>query len=260
VSTSKIIAKHLLDLRTLLKLPLKKSHVARRFLPKQTILILSPHPDDEVLLGTLALRLQQENSLSVINVAVTVGSNPKRQGERRKELARALKLLQWKNVFLSADWNAKRRELAKLMAKHKPSLIIAPHKADRHPAHIKTAEILLQSLKGFTGHIAWAEYWGFMQDPNLLVEVSDKQHLLQVAALECHKGEVARNPYHVRLMGLQIDTVRRGSEWLAQKGAPSTEMLLGQLYRLEKWTKGKKVKSSPAPFATLNNDLTDWLQ
>jgi LmbE family N-acetylglucosaminyl deacetylase len=37
-------------------------------------LIFSPHPDDECIIGGLALRLLREAKWNVINVAVTLGS------------------------------------------------------------------------------------------------------------------------------------------------------------------------------------------
>src|ERR1041385_8950803 len=49
-------------------------------------LIFSPHPDDEVIIGGLALRLMREAKWNVINVAVTQGSNKARQAERWGEL------------------------------------------------------------------------------------------------------------------------------------------------------------------------------
>ncbi len=51
-----------------------------------TALIFSPHPDDEVIIGALPLRLLRELKWNVINVAVTQGSNPARQPERLREL------------------------------------------------------------------------------------------------------------------------------------------------------------------------------
>src|SRR6476620_11588933 len=50
------------------------------------VLIFSPHPDDEVIIGGLALRLMREAKWNVINVAVTQGSNKERQAERWEEL------------------------------------------------------------------------------------------------------------------------------------------------------------------------------
>src|SRR4026208_1157300 len=49
-------------------------------------LIFSPHPDDEVIIGALPLRLRRELGWNVLNVAVTQGSNTVRRGERWKEL------------------------------------------------------------------------------------------------------------------------------------------------------------------------------
>src|SRR5436309_14038320 len=50
------------------------------------VLVFSPHPDDEVIIGGLALRLLREAKWNVINVAVTQGSQQERQRERFQEL------------------------------------------------------------------------------------------------------------------------------------------------------------------------------
>lgn len=52
-------------------------------------LIFSPHPDDECIIGGLALRLQRQSGYRVVNVAVTQGSNKARQQGRWDELSRA---------------------------------------------------------------------------------------------------------------------------------------------------------------------------
>src|SRR6516162_4761833 len=49
-------------------------------------LIFAPHPDDEVIIGGLPLRLLRELKLNVVNVAVTLGSRVERQAERWQEL------------------------------------------------------------------------------------------------------------------------------------------------------------------------------
>ena len=50
-------------------------------------LILSPHPDDECVIGGLALRLMRESGVRIVNVAVTLGSNRERQAERLDDVA-----------------------------------------------------------------------------------------------------------------------------------------------------------------------------
>src|SRR6266478_8232137 len=52
-------------------------------------LFFAPHPDDECIIGGLALRLLREAKMRVINVAVTLGSNKQRQLPRWLELKSA---------------------------------------------------------------------------------------------------------------------------------------------------------------------------
>ncbi|MEO8521859.1 MAG: PIG-L family deacetylase, partial [Acidobacteriota bacterium] len=56
-------------------------------------LIFSPHPDDECIIGGLALRLQREAGMRVVNVAVTQGSRRDRQAGRWTELDAACRYL-----------------------------------------------------------------------------------------------------------------------------------------------------------------------
>lgn len=255
MSAVSLVKKHIQDFRKHLKLTAPQAHAVRRLAPRDTVMIVSPHPDDEVLMGALALRLQLENKFKVLNVAVTLGSARARQAERAKELAAATALLKWSNVVLTEDWTKKQAQLEQLITKHRPTLVIAPHARDRHATHVKTHELVVRCTKDFSGTLAWAEYWSPQEDPNLLVEVDEKIILKLVRALECHRGEIERNPYHLRLLGWQMDNVRRASEWLSGSGAPSAPMLAGQLYRLETKSTGE---TRPA-FASMGHDLTDWL-
>src|SRR6478735_4170927 len=59
----------------------------------QSVLIFSPHPDDECIIGALPLRLLREAKMRVINVAVTQGSKKERQAERLAELQRACEFM-----------------------------------------------------------------------------------------------------------------------------------------------------------------------
>lgn len=207
-----------------------------------TVMILSPHPDDECITGSLALRLHRENNAHVLNVAVTVGSNKDRQNARRKELEEACEVLEIENAYLPEDWKKKEKELKSLIQKYQPQLIIAPHVKDFHPAHIKTGELLkkvLTSLKKNVALVAWSEFWGQMTKPNLLIEVPREILELQIEALTKHVGEVSRNPYHLRLPAWMMDNVRRGSEVVGGKGSAATQMAFGVLYQLQLCKNGK---------------------
>ena len=51
-----------------------------------TVLICSPHPDDEGLVGGFPLRALQECNARVVNCAITLGADPKRKKGRLNEL------------------------------------------------------------------------------------------------------------------------------------------------------------------------------
>jgi LmbE family N-acetylglucosaminyl deacetylase len=205
-----------------------------------TIMILSPHPDDECIVGSLALRLQKENNAHIVNVAVTLGSNKERQKERLKELENACDLLEMELIVLNDDWSKKRKELKSLIQKYQPHVILAPHVKDRHPTHIKTGQLLKKAVDSKTNCIvAWTEFWGQLEKPNTLVEVPEELLALQMEALARHVGEVERNPYHLRLPAWMMDNVRRGSEIVAGKGTAAPDIPFGVLYQLQTVKKGK---------------------
>lgn len=254
--------RHLKQLESFFDYPSDHVKCVRRFLPKTNIVVLSPHPDDEVLSGGLALRLQMENHCPVHNVAVTLGSRPSRKLERRRELARALNFLDWSGLTLPENWSEKTKRTARLLKKTAPALVIAPHADDHHPAHIKTAVLTRKAIAQarLTTTVAWAEYWAPQAKPNLLIGISRDTLVRQIRALTFHKGEIERNPYHLLLPAWQMDSVRRGSEWLAGKGAVGAPFVFGQLYRLERWENGRPLRKAPLPVILgPNSDLSDLL-
>jgi hypothetical protein len=72
-----------------------------------------------------------------------------------------------------------------------------------------------------------------MEEPNLLIECPPDDLALLVEALACHAGEVARNPYHLRLPAWMIDNVRRGAERVFGPGAPAPAFPFGTLYHAD---------------------------
>src|SRR3989449_8151239 len=56
-------------------------------------LFFATHPDDETIVGALALRLMREARMNLIDVAVTQGSKKERQAERFRELQNACNYL-----------------------------------------------------------------------------------------------------------------------------------------------------------------------
>ena len=221
-------------------------------------LIFSPHPDDECIVGGLALRLLRESKWNVINVAVTLGSKRERRAARRRELRSACASLGFglmvpreqglEHITLKsrkqnrAHWRAAVKVIAGILAEQRPRVIFVPHEHDGHPAHIGTHFLVLDALKtlpaGFQCHVVETEFWGQMTEPNLLVELGVAEVGDLVAALACHAGEVRRNPYHARLPAWLIDNVRRGAERVGGQGGAAPDFVFGAIYRLGKWSRG----------------------
>jgi LmbE family N-acetylglucosaminyl deacetylase len=222
-------------------------------------LIFSPHPDDECIVGGLALRLLLEAKWNVINVVVTLGSKRERRAARLRELRNACASLGFGLIVLEkrglerinpetrqrnrAHWRAAVRVVAQILAEHQPRVIFVPHEHDGHETHIGTNFLVLDALKtlpaAFKCHVVETEFWGQMTEPNLLVESSVADVADLVAALACHAGEVRRNAYHARLPAWMMDNVRRGAELVGGQGGAAPDFVFGTIYRLGKWRGGK---------------------
>jgi LmbE family N-acetylglucosaminyl deacetylase len=222
-------------------------------------LIFSPHPDDECLVGGLALRLSRESKWNILNVAVTLGSRKERRAARLRELRNACALLGFGLIVPGgqglgpvtldsrkqdpAHWKRAVRAIAEILAVQRPRAIFVPHQSDAHPAHIGTHFLVLDALKtlpaGFQCQVVETEFWGPMLEPNLLVELGVADAADLVAALACHIGEVRRNPYHARLPAWLIDNVRRGAELVGGQGGVAPDFTFGVIYRLGKWSRGR---------------------
>ncbi len=239
------------DIVTALKL--KSSLSAFQSTVPLKIILLSPHPDDEVISGALALRLMNEYKAEVKNIAVTLGSNKLRHTERTKELKNACAYLHFENTVLSESWTKKESELKKIFKEYRPDLIIAPHTKDQHPTHIKTGELLKKILPNlgnkFSCVVAWSEFWGMNTKANLLLEVPLNIIAAQMQALTFHLGEVKRNPFHLRLPAWMMDNVRRGSELVASPGSAAPDFAFGVLYQVQHFSDGKfkSLKASSIP-------------
>lgn len=223
------------------------------------VLIFSPHPDDECVVGALPLRLLREAKMNVINVAVTLGSRKERQAARLEELRQACDylgfgLLQTRaggleriNPEIRAQepiyWRECVETVAKMLALQQPGVLFFPHEADWNRTHIGTHLLVTDALKlqlaRFTCYVVETEYWGTMTAPNLLVESSADDVADLAAALSFHAGEVGRNPYHLRLPAWMQDNVRRGSELAGGQGAVAPDFAFATIYRLRKWTQGR---------------------
>lgn len=207
------------------------------------VLLFMPHPDDETITGLLPLRLQREGGKQIINVPVTFGSNKGRRPGRAKELADACAYLGWA-ILKGRDGfrNLEADDVVAILSDVQPETIVFPHAKDWNSHHISTHFLVVEALgnmpTGFSCMVVETEFWGAMDDPNLMVEGDVESVAELVAATSLHVGEVARNPYHLLLPAWMQDNVRRGGEVVGGQGGAVPDFSFATLYRLRKWENG----------------------
>jgi len=217
--------------------------------------LVSPHPEDEVIIGGWALRLLREAGWRVVNVAVTQGSNKARQAGRWEELKNCCDCIGFQLVQTQpgglekvnratrekdpAHWTDSVKIIAQLLSLHRPRAIFFPHELDWNSSHIGTHHLVLDALRtlppDFHTHAIETEFWGQMPSPNCMVELSPAALADLITALTFHVGEVQRNPYHLTLPAWMVDNVRRGGELVGGQGGAAPNFTFATLYRLRRW-------------------------
>lgn len=226
-------------------------------------LVFAPHPDDECIVGALPLRLQQEAGWRVSNVAVTLGSNPERRESRWAELVDACAVLGFDCIRVGAEglsdvradtaqrepalWAGHVAAIAALLAEHRPALVLAPHALDDNPSHRGVYRLVAEALAAarLDTVLAHTEFWSTQAGPNALVQTSVADTARLIAALERHAGEIARNPYHLRLPAFLADAVRRGGELVLGAGEEVPDFAFATLYRLVAYRAGQPMAELP---------------
>ncbi len=220
---------------------------------RHAVVICSSHPDDEALSGALPLRLQSEDT-RILNLAMTLGSNPARQKKRKAELAASCRILGFdcqlvheplgfSYITHAGETNdaPARQERIDILTGHfnreMPDLILFPHALDGHPVHEEVHRLALAAARQHSEiHkrkilLAETEYWHPHQQPNLLLGLTPATIARLITALLCHQGEVGRNPYHLSLPARLMDNVRRGAETM-RYGDPCIQFPFAEIYKL----------------------------
>ncbi len=225
-------------------------------------LFFSPHPDDECIVGGIAVRLLRQARMNLVNVAVTLGSKRERQTARFQELQAACQYMGFGLVSTGPNGleriNPKTREqdpsywsgcvkvIHDIIEQHQPKVVLCPHDRDWNSTHIGTHFLVTDALKqmppAFECYVVETEFWGAMSDPNLMVELSATDLGDMMTATTFHVGEVNRNPYHLLLPAWTMDNVRRGAEVAGGQGGAAPDFTFAALYRLRKWSHGQLQK------------------
>jgi len=209
------------------------------------VLFFAPHPDDECISGGIALRLMRQARMRVANVAVTLGSKIERQAERFQELRNACNYLGFELISTgptglekinpttrqqdASHWAACVNTIKDIIGKTRPRVILCPHDRDWNSTHIGTHFLVTDALRempaGFECYLIETEFWGAMDDPNLMVEIKAEDLADMIVASTFHVGEVKRNPYHLLLPAWMMDNVRRGGEVACGQGSAAPDFV-----------------------------------
>ncbi|MDZ8120053.1 PIG-L deacetylase family protein [Pontiella agarivorans] len=208
------------------------------------VLLFSPHPDDECITGLLPFRLMTQLGCRVVNVPVTFGSETDRRAGRMNELKNACDYLGWSIHRVRPDFQPLEvSDVVRVLDQVQPEILFMPHSGDWNTRHVEVHFLVLEALKcmgdSFSCTVVETEFWGAMDDPNLMVEGRPEMVAELVAATALHEGEVARNPYHLMLPAWMQDNVRRGSELVGGQGTGAPAFTFATLYRVRKWNHGK---------------------
>lgn len=223
-----------------------------------TVVLFSPHPDDECIVGALPLRLLRERGMRVVNVSVTLGSNPVRRTARLAELETACSFLGFELLNPDpeglehvnatgrkedpAGWRRKVTRIRSILEDLTPDIALFPHREDWNSTHEGTHALVMDALatmsQTFSCALVETEYWHPMYQPNLMIEADEALVADLVAGVSFHKGEVARNPYHLSLPAAMMDAVRRGSEIVGGQGQTAPQFTYASLYRVSTWHNG----------------------
>lgn len=254
---------------TAAQLPLPDRAVEEPATPRENAplaAIVSPHPDDEVIIGGWALRLLREAGWRVVVASVTLGSQRQRRPERLAELQACCARIGFElallggggleNIHLGArrdqpvEWSHAVGHLAGFLRQAQPRVIFYPHSGDYHRTHIGVHALVQHALLRLRGelaaHLVETEFWAPMESPNILLEVAPPDLARLLSALSCHVGEIQRNPYHLSLPAWMMDNVRRGAEVVGGQGAGAPAFAFGTLYRWRHWDGGKFCQTQEA--------------
>jgi LmbE family N-acetylglucosaminyl deacetylase len=228
---------------------------------EKKIMLFSPHPDDECIIGALPLRLKNELDARVINVAMTLGSNPDRKEGRLLELTNACKTLGFElllpcdlaldGVNLSTKendsekWAANTQLITQILIDEQPDMVFFPHDNDFNSTHIGVNHLLVEaiteavkSIPSWNPVIIETEFWQMMDKPNLMIGLSHEDEATLIYAISAHSGEIERNPYHINHPARMLDNVTRGSEVVGGQGGEAIDADYAMIYRCSKLING----------------------
>jgi LmbE family N-acetylglucosaminyl deacetylase len=225
-------------------------------------LVLSPHPDDELLGCPAHLFALRDAGWRIVNVAVTLGSAGQ-QDRRRRELESACRRAGFELIVggpdlisaaAGADPAALEASAAAVLALARSlgsQLLVAPSPHDGHPTHERVGRVARAAAQAGAAQRLWLwGLWAELENPNSLC-VFDEARLLEVDhALCAHTGELDRNDYRRLLRARAEAAAVLLPERIFGYGSPglASDALAEAVCELTPGPSGKLLPSAPAMF------------
>ena len=149
---------------------------------KKKILLIAPHPDDEVIGcgGTLLKFTKIKSDISI--VYITLGSNDKKKKElRKKEAHKVCAKMGWNYYFLNHNLNYKswdNLEFTKIINKIKPDIIFTPSIFDDNIEHKNSNFFICESISKTSSEI-WLYQVYTSHIANTLIDITEEIKMKQ---------------------------------------------------------------------------------
>jgi N-acetylglucosamine malate deacetylase 1 len=184
--------------------------VTLRAIQKERVLVVAPHPDDEVIAIGGSLALHQRVGSEVLTLYATLDA-PASDGSilRRGEAERAAHLLGFAPRFLgfpdgslSLHEEGMTRAIVDAIRSFRPSVIFCPFPGDHHRDHMSAAACTGAAVarSGYAGEVCCYEVWTSLW-PNVGVDISSVIERKR-EAINCYASQVAHLHYVEGALGL----------------------------------------------------------
>lgn len=200
---------------------------------RRGLLVVAPHPDDEVLGagGTISHFIHQHYSVTVCIVTRPYGPDWSKEYIRteQKQIAEAHRILgvartvQLGLPTVKLDLYPQKRLnelLSKLVEEVKPDIMLVPHVGDVNSDHRLVHAACLVACRPLKHKVRflWAyetlseTEWGRPIDPTVYVCLDFRDYRAKIMALSAYKSELKKFPHPRSLNGVLVQAQKRGCE------------------------------------------------
>jgi LmbE family N-acetylglucosaminyl deacetylase len=175
-----------------------------------TVLVIAPHPDDDVIGAGGTLAGHAAGGAPVVAVYVTAGSEL-REREARAALqilgAAGAFFLQYARSDLSEESSAEKAagDIAGIIGAVRPAIIYAPCPFERHPTHLRVTELTAKAVRqaGAGAQTLWGyAVWSSIQGLPFTkaVDISPYREVKK-EAIRAHASQIRIKPYDDAVLG-----------------------------------------------------------